>query len=167
MFCTQRPQRAQRFYPPPPPCGVLPLSQREKVGDSVSSSNYSCPRIAQECAPLTRHRWTSVHLLKTLFAPCGRVGEGSIHFLSPSNRPPEDRPESSRFFRLGPREDQGPASGSPKTPTCINNNRHGACHGGCMSMMHSVRIPTRMLCSSYQPCSHRLGEPGVLSSRPS
>ena len=27
--------------------------------------------------------------------------------------PPEDRPESSRFFRLGPREDRPRSSGSP------------------------------------------------------
>ena len=34
-------KRAQRVYPPPPPCGVLPLSQGEKVGDNVSSFTFS------------------------------------------------------------------------------------------------------------------------------
>jgi hypothetical protein len=40
-FVTTRVRR--EFCPPPPPCGVLPLSQGEKVGESVIIVVTDCP----------------------------------------------------------------------------------------------------------------------------
>ena len=43
----------------------------------------------------------------------------------PNFGPPEDRPESSRFFHLGPREDQGQGSGGPNSPSPIEKQQGG------------------------------------------
>ena len=40
------------------------------------------PRVAQECAPLTRHRWTFSPSSKDLVRPAGRVRGGSSNLLN-------------------------------------------------------------------------------------
>ena len=103
IFFTQRPQRAQRFIPfpisrlrwsgrklrydksaqrvlstPSPLRGTPACLRGRKWVMVLVSCNYSVRASHWGVLPSQGTDGHSVHLLKTLFAPCGRAGEGSI-----------------------------------------------------------------------------------------